>query len=40
MERKQIRIERKTPASKNSAQSRRAAAQVDLRTPSGKKLPY
>lgn len=40
MERKQIRIERKTLTSKSSAQSRRDAAQVDLRTPSGKKLPY
>lgn len=35
----QIRIERKTLA-KSSAQTRRDAAQVDLRTPSGRKLPY
>lgn len=39
MERKQIRIERKTLASKSSSQSR-PNAPLDLRTPSGKKLPY
>lgn len=36
---KQIQIERKSLTSKNSAQTRRDAG-FDLRTPTGKKLPY
>jgi hypothetical protein len=35
----QIRIERKSPAAKGTAKIRQEAA-IDVRTPSGRKLPY
>jgi hypothetical protein len=35
----QIRIEKKSTTSKSTSQIRKDAA-LDLRTPSGKKLPY
>ena len=36
----QIRIEKKSTTSKSTSQIRQDAAALDLRTPSGKKLPY
>jgi hypothetical protein len=39
MGRYQIRIERKSLASKGTAKVRQEAA-IDVRTPSGRKLPY
>ena len=36
----QIRIERKTITSKSSQQAKRDANALDLRAPSGRKLPY
>ncbi|MGQ0631053.1 MAG: hypothetical protein ACT4P1_08410 [Sporichthyaceae bacterium] len=40
MAQSQIRIERKTLAGKRTAQAKADATALDLRTPSGKKLPY
>lgn len=40
MAQSQIRIERKTLAGKSSQQAKQDAAALDLRTPSGRKLPY
>lgn len=40
MAQSQIRIERKTLARKGSSQVRKDATAIDLRTPSGRKLPY
>jgi hypothetical protein len=40
MAQSQIRIERKTITSKSSQQSKQDANALDLRSPSGRKLPY
>lgn len=40
MAQSQIRIERKTITSKSSQQAKQDANALDLRSPSGRKLPY
>lgn len=40
MAQSQIRIERKTLSSKSSQAAKQDATALDLRTPSGRKLPY
>ncbi len=40
MAQQQIRIQRKTATSSSTAQAKADAKALDLRTPSGKKLPY
>ena len=40
MAQSQIRIERKTITGKSGQQDKKDAGTLDLRTPSGRKLPY